>query len=150
MSNRDDSDEATNQLQLRLVRGADDSANAAWQQFLDRNHLKGPPYVKAGVMGSRRPDVAGSSRLFFRAGEVSRMVGVAEHVLRYWESEFPQLTPHRNRAGQRVYQLRDVYIVFRIHELLYDYKCTLADARDHLGDIADTTLGTLLDPNEAG
>jgi DNA-binding transcriptional MerR regulator len=106
--------------------------------------------VKAGVMGSRRPDVAGSSRLFFRAGEVSRMVGVAEHVLRYWESEFPQLTPHRNRAGQRVYRLRDVHIVFLIHELLYDDKCTLADARGRLEDLAATTWGTPLGPNEAG
>ena len=65
-------------------------------------------------------------KLFYKIGEVCEHVGVQPHVLRYWESEFPMLAPQKNRAGQRVYRRKDLEIVLRIRELLYDEKFTIA------------------------
>jgi len=71
-------------------------------------------------------------KLFFKIGEVCDLVDVQPHVLRYWESEFPMLAPQKNKAGQRVYRRKDVEIVVRIRELLYDEKFTIAGAKRKL------------------
>jgi DNA-binding transcriptional MerR regulator len=73
-------------------------------------------------------------KLFYKIGEVCEHVGVQPHVLRYWESEFPMLAPQKNRAGQRVYRRKDLEIVLRIRELLYDEKFTIAGAKRKLAD----------------
>ncbi|MEQ1762848.1 MAG: MerR family transcriptional regulator [Pyrinomonadaceae bacterium] len=71
-------------------------------------------------------------KLYFKIGEVCDLVGVQAHVLRYWETEFPQLSPQKNRSGQRSYRRRDVEISLRIKELLYDDMYTIAGARKKL------------------
>jgi DNA-binding transcriptional MerR regulator len=71
-------------------------------------------------------------KLFFKIGEVCELVDVQPHVLRYWESEFPMLAPQKNKAGQRVYRRKDVEMVVRIRELLYDEKFTIAGAKRKL------------------
>lgn len=71
-------------------------------------------------------------KLFFRIGEVCDLIKVQPHVLRYWETEFPMLAPQKNRAGQRVYRRKDVEMVVRIHNLLYEEKFTIAGARKRL------------------
>jgi DNA-binding transcriptional MerR regulator len=71
-------------------------------------------------------------KLFFKIGEVCDITGVQAHVLRYWESEFPMLAPQKNRAGQRTYRKRDVEMVLRIKELLYDEMYTIAGAKKRL------------------
>src|SRR6476661_2443858 len=71
-------------------------------------------------------------KIFFKIGEVCDLVGVQAHVLRYWETEFPQLSPQKNRSGQRSYRRRDVEISLRIKELLYDDMYTIAGARKKL------------------
>jgi len=71
-------------------------------------------------------------KLFFKIGEVCDIVGVQAHVLRYWESEFPTLSPQKNRAGQRTYRRRDVEMALRIKELLYDEEYTIAGAKKRL------------------
>ncbi len=71
-------------------------------------------------------------KLFFKIGEVCDIVGIQAHVLRYWESEFPMLAPQKNRAGQRTYRKRDVEMVLRIKELLYDEMYTIPGARKRL------------------
>jgi DNA-binding transcriptional MerR regulator len=71
-------------------------------------------------------------KLFFRIGEVCDLMGVQPHVLRYWETEFPMLAPQKNRAGQRVYRRKDVEMVMRIRELLYEEKFTIAGAKKKL------------------
>ncbi|HLG14263.1 MAG TPA: MerR family transcriptional regulator [Blastocatellia bacterium] len=71
-------------------------------------------------------------KLFFRIGEVCELIKVQPHVLRYWETEFPMLTPHKNRAGQRVYRRKDVEMVMRIRDLLYEEKFTIAGAKRKL------------------
>lgn len=71
-------------------------------------------------------------KIFFKIGEVCDLVEVQAHVLRYWETEFPMLSPQKNRSGQRTYRRRDVEIALRIKELLYDELFTIAGAKKKL------------------
>jgi DNA-binding transcriptional MerR regulator len=71
-------------------------------------------------------------KIFFKIGEVCDIVDVQAHVLRYWETEFPMLSPQKNRSGQRSYRRRDVEIALRIKELLYDELYTIAGAKKKL------------------
>src|ERR1044072_6648687 len=73
-------------------------------------------------------------KLFFRIGEVCDLIKVQPHVLRYWETEVPMLAPQKNRAGQRVYRRKDVEMVLRIRDLLYEEKFTIAGAKKKLQD----------------
>src|SRR6266568_9569380 len=73
-------------------------------------------------------------KLFFRIGEVCDLIKDQPHVLRYWETEFPMLAPQKNRAGQRVYRRKDVEMVLRIRDLLYEEKFTIAGAKKKLLD----------------
>ena len=79
-----------------------------------------------------QPAVIIPEKLYFKIGEVCDLVGVQAHVLRYWETEFPQLAPQKNRSGQRSYRRKDVEISLRIKELLYDDMYTIAGARKKL------------------
>jgi DNA-binding transcriptional MerR regulator len=79
-----------------------------------------------------RAAVSIPEKLFFKIGEVCEITGVQAHVLRYWESEFPMLAPQKNRAGQRTYRKRDVEMVLRIKELLYEDQYTIAGAKKKL------------------
>lgn len=71
-------------------------------------------------------------KLYFRIGEVSRLAGVPAHVLRFWESEFPRISPRRTDSGQRLYTRRDVELILEIKTLLYARKFTIEGARRHL------------------
>lgn len=71
-------------------------------------------------------------KLYFRIGEVARIVGVEPHVLRYWETEFRSVRPEKSRKGQRVYSRRDVETLLRVRELLYDHRYTVAGAKRKL------------------
>ena len=73
-------------------------------------------------------------KLFFRIGEVSHIIGVEPHVLRYWESEFPALAPRKSSSGQRMFRRRDVDLLLRIKHLLYDRKFTIEGARRALNE----------------
>jgi DNA-binding transcriptional MerR regulator len=66
--------------------------------------------------------------------EVSELVGVKPHVLRYWETQFSMLHPRKNRAGNRMYRPEEVKLLLRIRELLYDRRFTIAGARRRLLD----------------
>jgi DNA-binding transcriptional MerR regulator len=72
-------------------------------------------------------------KLFYRIGEVSRIVGVEPYVLRYWETEFPFLKPRKNKSGQRVYIKRDVELLLNIRRLLYQERYTIEGVRKRLG-----------------
>ena len=69
---------------------------------------------------------------YFRIGEVSRIIGVRPYVLRYWESEFPQIRPNRADSKQRTYQKKDLEAIFEIKKLLYEEKLTIEGARRKL------------------
>ena len=66
--------------------------------------------------------------------EVSDLVGVKAHVLRYWETQFSMLRPRKNRAGHRMYRPEEVRLLLRIKELLYQRRFTIAGARRRLLD----------------
>jgi DNA-binding transcriptional MerR regulator len=78
----------------------------------------------------------GTDKLYFKIGEVAEIVGVAPHVLRYWETEFATLRPQKSRTQQRVYRRRDVAMLLRIKRLLYVEKFTIAGARKQLREHA--------------
>ena len=74
--------------------------------------------------GSDIPD-----KLYFRIGEVAKLCDVPAYVLRFWESEFPHLKPHKGGTGQRLYRRRDVEMALRIKSLLYNEGYTIPGAR---------------------
>jgi DNA-binding transcriptional MerR regulator len=71
-------------------------------------------------------------KLYYRIGEVSEIVGVEPHVLRYWETEFRSIRPQKSRKGQRIYSRRDVDKLLKVKELLYSHGFTIAGARKRL------------------
>ncbi len=70
-------------------------------------------------------------KLYFRIGEVSDLVGVEPHVLRYWEGEF-RMRPHRSSSGQRLYRKRDIARFLKVKKLLHTEGFTIAGARKAL------------------
>jgi DNA-binding transcriptional MerR regulator len=71
-------------------------------------------------------------KLFFKIGEVCEIVGLEPYVLRFWETEFPFLAPQKSKSGHRVYKKKDVELVLKVKELLYDRGFTIAGARRQL------------------
>lgn len=69
---------------------------------------------------------------YFTIGEVSELCAVKPHVLRYWEQEFPQLSPVKRRGNRRYYQRQDVLLIRQIRSLLYDQGFTIGGARQRL------------------
>jgi DNA-binding transcriptional MerR regulator len=78
-------------------------------------------------------------KLYFRIGDVSKLAGVKAFVLRYWETEFPQLAPKKSGTGQRLYRRKDVETVLEIKRLLYDERFTIEGARNYLQSRAQST-----------
>lgn len=71
-------------------------------------------------------------KLYYSISEVCTITGLEQHVLRYWESEFPQLRPKKNRAGNRAYREKDIEIINYIKHLLYEEKFTITGAKKKL------------------
>lgn len=89
------------------------------------------PKQKSGKPGG---EILIPEKLYFRIGEVARICRLPAYVLRFWETEFPQLRPVKSSTGQRMYRRRDVESVVRIKRLLYEDGYTIAGARQHLRD----------------
>jgi DNA-binding transcriptional MerR regulator len=75
-----------------------------------------------------------TGRLYYSISEVSDMIGVKPHVLRYWETQFKMLRPKKGRGGARMYRKRDVEVLFEVKQLLYENRFTIAGARRKLLD----------------
>ena len=73
-------------------------------------------------------------KLYFRIGEVAKLAGVKQYVLRFWESEFPGLGPKKSGTGHRLYRRKDVEMVLEIKRLLYEKRFTIEGARQWLED----------------
>ncbi len=80
-------------------------------------------------MGVRRTEADADSKLYRSISEVSEMLDVKPHVLRYWETQFSMLRPKKNRAGNRMYRPDEIKLLLRIRELLYGKRFTIAGAR---------------------
>jgi DNA-binding transcriptional MerR regulator len=96
-------------------------------------------------------------KLYYRIGEVSEIVGVQPHVLRYWETEFRSIRPQKSSKGQRVYSRRDVEKLLRVKDLLRNQGFTIAGARKRLSDPSDLaplpaapTVAPVVPPAAAG
>ena len=73
-------------------------------------------------------------KLYYSISEVSKITDIEQYVLRYWESEFEQLTPQKNRAGNRIYTNKDIRLILYIKELLREKKYTIEGAKKILED----------------
>ena len=73
-------------------------------------------------------------KLFYKAQEVCQLTDTQPYVLRFWETEFPQLASEKNRSGQRVYRRQDIDLIHRIKKLLYEEEYTIAGARKAIED----------------
>jgi DNA-binding transcriptional MerR regulator len=71
-------------------------------------------------------------KLYFKIGEVSELLGVEPYVLRYWETEFPVLSPKKSGTGHRLYRRKDVELLLRIKHLLRERRFTIEGARQTL------------------
>src|SRR5256714_12389171 len=90
------------------------------------------PRNRAAAKSSEASEVLIPEKLYFRIGEVARLCHLQAYVLRFWETEFPQLKPVKSSTGQRMYRKKDVEAVVRIKALLYDEGFTIAGARQQL------------------
>lgn len=75
------------------------------------------------------------SRLYYRIGEVSRITGIKPHVLRYWESEFKVIRPHKGVSLQRLYRRKDLDLILKIKALLYQDGFTISGAKKKIRDL---------------
>ena len=86
------------------------------------------------IVAIRKATQEPEGKLYRSISEVSDLLGVKAHVLRYWESQFSMLRPKKNRAGNRMYRPEEVRLLLRIKELLYARRYTIAGARRTLLD----------------
>jgi DNA-binding transcriptional MerR regulator len=92
----------------------------------------------ASTEGNRKPKRTSTAlpeipdKLYFRIGEVAKLLDLPPYVLRFWETEFPQLKPNKGGTGQRLYRRREVELALRIRSLLYDEGYTIPGARQFL------------------
>lgn len=84
------------------------------------------------MAASSLPPALPPEKLYFTIGEVAKIAGIKTHVLRFWETEFPQLSPRKDEAGRRIYRKPDLELVLKIRTLLYERKFTIDGARKTL------------------
>src|SRR3979411_1304494 len=84
---------------------------------------------KRNASKAKGGEIVITGKLYFRTGEVGSLCRLPAYVLRFWETEFPQLKPVKSSTGQRMYRKRDVENVVRIKKLLYEDGFTIAGAR---------------------
>jgi len=98
-----------------------------------------PPGVQSMSDGTAR-------KTFYKIAEICQITDTQPYVLRFWESEFPQLAPKKSRSGQRLYRQKDLDLVRQIKRLLYDEGFTIAGARKKLGMGEQGGLDDLFEP----
>jgi len=88
----------------------------------------------------------GIKKLYYSISEVSKITDLEQYVLRYWESEFDELKPQKNRAGNRIYTNRDIKLILYIKKLLRDERYTIEGAKQVLKNYTpDTDSGEQLE-----
>jgi DNA-binding transcriptional MerR regulator len=131
--------------------GGMDATAAALPDASEEAVAEEAPAARRAVTGSRGDDRAGDSRgggaqprpgaardrsivprEYYSISEVCEIVGLKPHVLRYWETQFPPLSPSKNRSGNRVYQRKEIKLIMLVKKLLYEEKYTVEGARAKL------------------
>ena len=87
------------------------------------------------------------NKLYYSISEVSTITGLKQYVLRYWETEFTQLKPSKNRAGNRIYRSHDIDVIMGIKSLLYERKYTIKGAKQNLNRPTENTNQSIV-PNK--
>lgn len=87
-------------------------------------------------------------KLYYSISEVSKIADVEQYVLRYWETEFEQLKPQKNRAGNRIYTNKEIQLILKIKSLLRDKKFTIEGAKKILESSFITSNPEVVDPNK--
>jgi DNA-binding transcriptional MerR regulator len=87
---------------------------------------------RAAATGASRDASGIPDKPYFKIGEAAKLCGVKPYVLRYWETEFKSIKPHKTRSQQRLYRRRDVELLLKIRHLLYDKRYTIEGARTRL------------------
>lgn len=95
-------------------------------------HIPADAMSTSKTKSARAAEIIVPDKLYFRIGEVSRLCRLPAYVLRFWETEFPQLKPVKGGTGQRMYRRKDVDAVLKIKKLLYEEGFTIAGARQQL------------------
>jgi len=85
------------------------------------------------------------TKLYYSIGEVSELTELDPHVLRYWETEFRELSPRKNRGGKRLYRDSDIKLLLKIKDLLYTQRYTIEGARRALRDRKNPTLSAAME-----
>ena len=100
------------------------------------------PEPRSKRVRSERPQEEGSAsrrrlrrRPFYSIGEVCEMLELKPHVLRYWETQFPGLSPSKNRAGNRVYQAEELELIALIRRLVHEERYTIQGARRRIEEM---------------
>ena len=88
-------------------------------------------------------------KLYYSISEVSRITGLEQHVLRYWESQFPELNPAKNRAGNRIYTNKDISLIFEIKRLVREQGFTIEGAKKVLGAKSNGSSSQTVETAEA-
>src|SRR3569832_1461325 len=92
--------------------------------------------TEIALQSGATPDIP--DKLYFKIGEVSELLGVEPYVLRYWESEYPGLSPKKSGTGNRLYRRKDVELLLRIKHLLFEKRFTIEGALQSLHAEAKT------------
>lgn len=91
----------------------------------------------------------GLKKLYYSISEVSKLTGLEQYILRYWETEFEQLKPGKNRAGNRIYTNKDIKLILQIKRLLREEKYTIEGAKKILVDLnLDNVTSTVVESNQ--
>src|SRR6266849_256811 len=127
--------ELKDSFRMWLSRRRGHARNAGGEKHPQRRRrpleIKMSPRTRSNAK-SAATDVLIPEKLYFRIGEVSRLCNLPAYVLRFWETEFPQLKPVKSSTGQRMYRRKDVENVLRIKQLLYEEGFTIPGARQFL------------------
>ncbi len=87
-------------------------------------------------------------KLYYSISEVSRITGLEQHVLRYWESQFQELNPAKNRAGNRIYTNKDISLIFEIKKLVREEGFTIEGAKKVLNSKSNGSSNPVADAIE--
>ncbi|HUF49220.1 MAG TPA: MerR family transcriptional regulator [Longimicrobiales bacterium] len=127
---------------------AEAEAEAEHTEAIDADAAAAPAEAAPDV--ARRADTRRLVRKeYYAISEVSELVGLPAHVLRYWESQFAVLNPSKNRSGNRVYQRKEIRVILLVKQLLYEDKYTVEGAKQRLdqlrrgGDLASAASSAL-------
>jgi len=93
------------------------------------------PKKSRRTAAAKKAEIVIPDKLYFKIGEVAELVGVKPYVLRYWETEFPEIAPGKSKTNQRLYKRKEVERILDVRRLLYHEKFTINGARKRLKEV---------------